>query len=104
MVYSWEAHAEDAWKFQGNIDAGIHIPEPKTFEERLAAAANYRTRVILDMPLLADGIDNAVEGKYISHPLRLYVVDGAGDMRWIGGLGSRKFDPDQWEAELIAAM
>ena len=76
------------------------INEPRTYEEHLAAAAYYRGPVRLNLPLVIDRIDNAVEGKYISHPLRLYVVDAAGRVSWVGGLGSRNFDTDRWRREI----
>ena len=76
------------------------INEPRTDDDRLAAAANYRGAVRLNLPLVVDRIDNAVEGIYISHPLRLYVVDAASRITWVGGLGSRNFDPDRWRKEI----
>ncbi len=51
----------------------------------------------LEMPMLIDGIDNDVEGKYVSAPMRLYLVDSQGKIAYTGDLGPQGFNTETWE-------
>ncbi len=46
---------------------------------------------------LIDSIDNDVEEKYISLPMRLYLVGADGRIVYTGDRGPFGFNPDTWE-------
>lgn len=48
----------------------------------------------IHLPMLLDGIDNDIEGKYISAPIRLYVIDADGKVTFNGAPGPRGFEPE----------
>ena len=99
-IYIREAHPSDGWQVHENLEASITIPDPKTDEERTEVASNCQIDLNIKIPMLIDSIDNEVEEKYISHPLRLFVTDSNGIIRYTGGQGPMKFDPDSWEAAI----
>ena len=99
-IYTAEAHPEDGWRSQANIDEGIEYYEPTSDDERTDLASVCQVELGLEMPMLIDGIDNAVEDKYVTLPMRLFLVDANGDICYTGGRGPRDFDPDSWEAAI----
>ena len=99
-IYTREAHPADGWQVPDNIEAGIIIPEPLTDEERTDVASSCQINLDIQMPLLIDNIDNEVEEKYISLPMRLFVIDAGGKITYTGGRGPKEFDPDGWEVAI----
>jgi len=99
-IYTREAHPADGWQVPDNIEAGIIIPEPVSFEDRTEAASSCQINLDIQMPLLIDKIDNEVEEKYISLPMRLFVIDPEGKITYTGGRGPMEFDPDGWESSI----
>jgi thiol-disulfide isomerase/thioredoxin len=95
-IYIWEAHPDDGWRSPKNLSADIAIAKPKSFEEKIASAVKLRNLSRLKLPLLIDHFDNSTEEKYIAHPHRLFVIDRAGVVSYVQGLGSRNFRPDDW--------
>jgi hypothetical protein len=51
--------------------------------------------------MLIDSIDNDIEEKYISLPMRLYLVGADGRIVYTGDRGPFGFDPDSWECATI---
>ena len=99
-IYTREANPSDRWQVPDNLEAGIIVPEPITTVERTAVASDCQISLDIQMPLLIDSIDNEVEEKYISLPMRLFVIGSDGKVTYTGGRGPRKFDPDSWEANI----
>ena len=95
-IYIWEAHPDDGWCSPKNLTAKIAIAKPKTYEDKITAAAKLRNLSGLKLPLLIDDFDNSCEEKYIAHPHRLFVIDQQGLVSYVQGLGSRNFRPDDW--------
>ena len=54
--------------------------------------------------MLLDGIDNDIESKYISAPIRLFVIDADGRITFNGAPGPQGFDPESWEKALKAQV
>ena len=54
--------------------------------------------------MLLDGIDNYIENKYVSAPIRLFVIDPEGKITFNGAPGPQGFDPDKWETALKAQI
>lgn len=87
-----------------NIQAGISIKKHRTFKDRLAAAQTCCTSLNMQIPLLIDGIDDAVGTKYSGHPDRLYIIDRDGKVAYKGGRGPFGFIPGQLEQCLTMLM
>ncbi len=99
-MYLREAHALDsAWPMH---EPGLPpIEEPKTFEDRRAAASScMKTLDLAPIPCLIDGLDNAVGQAYEAWPDRLYVIDAEGRIAFRGGPGPFGFDVDACESAL----
>ena len=97
VIYTAEAHPSDGLVSLGNIEAGIDFKEPVTDGERTEIASVCQVELDLQMPLLIDGIDNAVEASYVTLPMRLFVVDAQGKIAYTGERGPRGFDPAGFE-------
>lgn len=95
-IYTREAHSSDGWQVQDNLDEDIIFAEPTTIEERTEAASACQINLDIQMPTLVDSMDNDVEGKYISLPMRLFLIDADGMITYTGGQGPRNFDSEEW--------
>lgn len=54
--------------------------------------------------MLIDSIDNDVEEKYISLPMRLFLVGADGRIVYTGDRGPFGFNPDTWEDAIKKAI
>ena len=64
-----------------------------SLEERFAAARQGVERLGLTMPVLVDGMDDAVSEAFAAWPERLYVAEPGGRLAYVGGPGPFEFDP-----------
>ena len=103
-MYIAEAHATDGWQLQSNLDDDVLVAQHRTLEERFAAARAGVGRLRLTMPVLVDGMDDAVSEAFGAWPERLYVVDRDGVVRYAGGPGPWEFDPDAAGQALAALL
>lgn len=86
IVYTLEAHpkgskspyAEGIWVSLPNRVSGVLLPQPATFEERLARARFSRDRLGLDQSVLVDGMDNRVWSAYGAASSPAFVLDRHG--------------------------
>ena len=92
-----EAHPDDGWRVPENLKSNIHYKEPTTDDERTEVASVCQLNLDLKMPMLIDSIDNDVESKYISLPMRLYLIGVDGRIVYTGDRGPFGFNPDTWE-------
>jgi hypothetical protein len=97
VIYIREAHPDDGWRVPENLKQKIHYREPRSDAERTEVASVCQMTLDLQMPMLIDSIDNDVEEKYISIPMRLYLVDRDGTLVYAGDRGPFGFDPNSWE-------
>ncbi len=81
FVYIAEAHALDEWQMQSNVDEGVLLRQHVTIDERFAAAREGVERLGLTMPVLVDGMDDAVSEAFAAWPERLYVAEPAAGSR-----------------------
>ena len=100
FVYIAEAHATDGWQMQSNVDEGVLIANHATIEDRFAAARAGVERLGLTMPVLVDGMDDAVSNAFAAWPERIYVLDREGGIAYTGGPGPFEFDPDEAQSVL----
>lgn len=97
VIYIREAHPDDGWRVPENLRDRIHYNEPRTDEERTEVASVCQVAMSIRMPMLIDTIDNDAEEKYISQPIRLYLVGRDGRLVYSGEQGPFGFNPDTWE-------
>ena len=68
--------------------------EPKTEEEREAVASTCAANLRLKMPMVVDGVENAVASAYGGWPDRLYLIGKDGRIAFQGGEGPFGFKPE----------
>ena len=99
-AYIREAHPNDGWQVDINVELGIVYDEPTTIEERAAIAHDFVQALGLRIPLLIDTADNQVDDLYAGTPLRLYLVDAQGNVAFRTVCGSPGWDLKGWEAAI----
>ncbi len=97
LTYIQEAHAADGWQTPQNLYEEVIYNAPTNDDERAHVASACRVDLDLKIPMLLDSIDDNVEDKYRSAPIRLYVVDAEGVLTYAGAPGPRGYDLDAWE-------
>ncbi|CAG8786093.1 14299_t:CDS:2 [Cetraspora pellucida] len=70
MIQIKEAHASDVWPI-GNI---VNVKEHRTLSDRLAAAHEMAKKTNLEIPVLADTMDDTFLKLYSPWPFRFFVV------------------------------
>jgi hypothetical protein len=96
-VYIREAHPEEGWILPENRRSELAVHEPTSDEERRGVASTCATNLRLQMPMVVDGVDNAVASAYGGWPDRLYLVGRNGRVAFQGGEGPFGFKPDELE-------
>ena len=100
IVYIREAHPEDGWVLADNRREEIALADPTSLDERAAAADACVVRLRTRIPVLLDGVDDAVALAYGGWPDRLYLIGRDGRVAFQGGRGPDGFRPE----ELAAAI
>ena len=103
-IYIQEAHPEDGWQTQANLDQGIVFEQPKNEEDRAEAAESCVLGLNHEIPMAMDDMDNTVDSAYIALPDRLYVIDSQGKIFFRSGPGPMGFDVDAWEKAIHEAI
>jgi len=86
-VYVKEIHTADEWEIGENKEDGICYPfQPTTLEQRALIARDFVEKFDYKIPLVLDGMNNAVKDAYGAWPKRLYVIDSEGFVVYKGGL------------------
>jgi len=112
MIYVREAHPTDKWwlaetKFMrlisvmSNNHPSYDLQEPETIEERRDAAMSCQAKLLEDMPVYVDNMDNKVDLTYVAWPTRVYFLDKAGKVQYDSGLGPYGLSPEELEKELL---
>ena len=104
VVYIKEAHPEDGWVLERNRGAGVRITDPTTDDERVEVAQTCALRLRLRLPVLVDGLDNAVASAYGGWPDRLYLIGRDGRVAFQGGVGPFGFKPPELEEAIRAEL
>jgi hypothetical protein len=104
IVYIREAHPEDGWVLADNRREGIAVPDPATDGERAATAQACASRLRTRIPVLVDGLDDAVGSAYGGWPDRLYLIDRDGRVAFQGEEGPFGFRPDELAAAIEAQV
>jgi Iodothyronine deiodinase len=89
---------------ESNEEAGVLLNQPTTLEERFAAAREGVERMGLTLPVLVDGMDDAVSEAFAAWPERIFVVGADGVVVFRGGPGPWDFDPEAAVEALEATL
>ena len=104
VVYIREAHPEDGWVLADNRREEIAVVDPVSLGERADAAGACALRLRTRIPILLDGVDDAVALAYGGWPDRLYLIGRDGRVAFQGEEGPFGFKPEELahaiEAEL----
>ena len=102
-VYIREAHPVDGWWFgKGFMNTLLRLSkskvsweiyDPKTIEERRAAAGDCEESLQYGIKTYVDEIDDPVNKAFAAWPTRLYLINTAGVVVYAGGLGPFGFKP-----------
>lgn len=78
----------------------VRVKDAKTLDERCATAETCRNELQLAMPVLVDGIDDAVGTAYAAQPTRTYVIAPDGSVAF----KNSSFGPDHNSEEIEQAL
>ena len=104
IVYIREAHPEDGWVLSSNRAEGIALADPTSPTERAEAAEACILRLRTRIPVLLDGLDDAVARVYGGWPDRLYLIGRDGRIAFQGEEGPFGFKPDELAAAIDAEL
>jgi iodothyronine deiodinase-like protein len=104
FVYIAEAHTTDGWQLQSNLEDDVLVAAHATLDDRFAAAREGVARLGLTMPVLVDGMDDAVSEAFAAWPERIFVVGADARIVFAGGPGPFEFDPDAAGTALAAVL
>ena len=90
-MYIREAHPSDGWQSPQNKKEGIIITDPTTMEERRKVAKEFAAQFKVSLPILVDGMDDAVGKAFAAWPDRIYVIGIDGKLAFKGDPGPRGF-------------
>jgi len=91
VIYIREAHPTDGRQVPQNDRDKVLIRDPKTLEERQKVARDFAAQFKVSIPICVDTLDDQVEKAYWGWPDRIYVVDAAGKVAYVGGPGPGGF-------------
>ena len=100
VVYIKEAHPEDGWVVNDNRSDDVRVIDPTSDGERDDVASACALRTSIRIPVLVDGIDNAVASAYGGWPDRLYLIARDGTVAFQGATGPFGFKPDELDAAI----
>lgn len=99
-IYIQEAHPEDWWPLQHNLEEDVVFYQPKSLDERADVAKACMLKLDLAMPTLLDDMDNSTDAAYAAMPERLYVIDKLGRVAYQSGPGPWGFDIENWRCAI----
>jgi type I thyroxine 5'-deiodinase len=99
-VYIKEAHPEDEWQMDSNVEQNVCYKQPKTTAQRVAIANDFCKRFKFPIPVLVDAIENPANAVYAGWPERIYILDPARRIVYKGEPGPFGFHPEEAEAWL----
>ena len=102
VVYVQEAHPTDGWQTENNIQEGVLYRQHQSYDERESVARSCSIGLHIDLPVIIEEMDNAMDEAYGAAPERLYLVDVDGKVAYHGGAGPHFFDLDEWEQAIEA--
>jgi Iodothyronine deiodinase len=101
-VYIAEAHPDDEWQMDSNREDKVVLNQPRSPDERRAAAAILVDRLAYRMPVALDSLDNRADRAFAAWPERIYILGQGGRVLYKGGMGPFGFDPGEAEKALAS--
>lgn len=80
-----------------NEEDGVLFKQHESMEERVEVGQTCMIKLALEMPAVADEMDDAVAKAYAGLPERLYLIGREGEVAYKGGMGPMFFKPSEWE-------
>lgn len=74
-----------------NVQDDILITDPKTLQERQAAARRFADQFKVSIPIVVDTLDDKAGLAYAAWPDRIYVIDAEGKITYKGAVGPAGF-------------
>ena len=96
-VYIKEAHPDDEWQVDDNVEEHVVYQQPTSTAERMGLARTFIEELEVEGTTLVDDIRNTANACYAGWPERIYIVDTDGTILYKGGMGPYYFDPDDIE-------
>jgi hypothetical protein len=81
LIYIREAHPEDGWQVEINLDQNVIYAQPVTANERAEIARACVSQHAIDMPVAVDNMGDTINHLYAGSPERLYLIDADGIVR-----------------------
>ena len=100
VVYIQEAHPEDGWQLDINVNEEVVYDQPETADQREEVAQACAIGLDLKVPTLIDDMDNTTDLAYSALPDRLYLIGADGRIAFNGAQGPMGFRPDDLEAAI----
>ncbi len=97
VVYVQEAHPTDGWQTDNNITDNVLFRQHQSYDEREEVAQTCSIDLHINLPILVEEMDNAIDEAYGAAPERLYLIGADGKVAYQGGAGPHFFDLDEWE-------
>ena len=104
VVYVQEAHPTDGWQVESNVQESVLFRQHRSYDERESVAQSCSIDLHIDLPIIVEEMDNAVDEAYGAAPERLYLVGVDGRVAYHGGAGPHFFDLDEWEQAIEVAV
>lgn len=111
MIYVREAHPTDKWWLAetkimrfvmewSNPYPSYDLAEPETIEQRRDAALAAKSKLLEDMPVYVDNMDNKIDLTYVAWPTRIYFMSKEGKVFYESGLGPYGMKPENLDAAI----
>jgi len=102
VVYIREAHPTDTPRAM--LGDSKQVMDPRTLDERKAAAQRCREETATGIPIGLDGMEDRVARAYDAYPDRIYVVGAGGRARYRSDRGPEGFSVDVLEERLAKLL
>jgi len=104
VVYVQEAHPTDGWQTESNLTDNVLFRQHQSYDEREEVAQACSIDLHINLPILIEEMDNAIDEAYGAAPERLYLIGADGKVAYQGGAGPHFFDLDEWEHAIEACL
>lgn len=99
-IYIREAHPQDEWQVDSNLNDGLYYFQPRTLRDRVAIANDFAQRFQYPIPLAVDTMADTANELYAAWPERLYIIEPTGKIAYKGGQGPGDYRPEEVRAWL----
>jgi hypothetical protein len=101
-VYIREAHPDDEWQMDVNLEDEVCYLQPRTLAQRVAIANDFSQRFDYPLPVVVDTMADVANKAYAAWPERLYILAPDGTIAYKGGTGPFHYNPEEVRAWLEA--